>query len=85
MCVPLSASARVGLPADVPITQSAGRERVICAIDRSRPADVPAKQAAKEDLITDVDPLTTAIIIHTWKVGSHLISVIFAHELVKRN
>jgi hypothetical protein len=50
----------------------------------SRPADVLAKQAVKEDLMTDVDPLTTEI-SRTRKVGSHVVSVIFVHELVERN
>jgi hypothetical protein len=49
-----------------------------------RPADVLAKQTVKEDLMTDVDPLTTEI-SHTRKVGSHVVSVIFIHELVERN
>jgi hypothetical protein len=53
-------------------------------IGRSRPADVLAKQTVKEDLMTDVEPLTTEI-SHTRKVGSNLVSVIFVHELVKRN
>ena len=43
-----------------------------------------AKQTAKEDLMTDVDPLTTEI-SHTRKVGSHVVSVIFVHEPVERN
>lgn len=56
-------------------------EQVDCASDRSRPAAVLAKQTVKEDLMTDVNSLATEI-SHTRKVGSHLVSVIFVHELI---